>query len=211
MHSFITVKKFGNHKPWMTRELLDSIDAKQQAHEDGNRKLYNKVKKKLSKGIKKSRAKYTHKIQEHLGEDPANAWNDIKKSNKPTNIIFNRDDFFARFDKADITSPTPNPSVPPLDIPEDAVIKQLKRLDSRKGAAPDRLLSKVRKMCADQIAPVIKRLFKFSLDTRTTPKIWKTATIKPLPKTTKTDQPKHFRHIALNSCLCKTMERLHSC
>ena len=63
-------------------------------------------------------------------------------------------------------------------------------------------------MCADQIAPVIKRLFKFSLDTRTTPKIWKTATIKPLPKTTKTDQPKHFRHIALNSCLCKTMERL---
>ena len=63
----------------MTRELLDLIDAKQQAHEDGNKKLYNKFKKKLSKGIKKSRAKYTHKIQEHLADDPANAWNDIKK------------------------------------------------------------------------------------------------------------------------------------
>ena len=63
----------------MTRELLDLIDAKQQAHEDGNKKLYNKIKKKLSKAMKKSRAKYTHKIQEHLADDPANAWNDIKK------------------------------------------------------------------------------------------------------------------------------------
>ena len=98
--------------------------------------------------------------------------------------------------------------MPPLDIPEDAVIKQLKRLDSRKGAAPDRLLSKVRKMCADQIAPVITRLFKLSLDTGTTPKIWKTATIKPLVKTKITDQPKNFRHIVLTSCLCKPMEHL---
>ena len=63
----------------MTREISDFIDVKHQAHEDGNKKLYNKIKKKLSKAMKKSRAKYTHKIQEHLADDPANAWNDIKK------------------------------------------------------------------------------------------------------------------------------------
>ena len=174
------------------------------------------------KGIKKSRAKYTHKIQEHLADYPANAWNDIKKltglppknSNKPTDISFNPDDlnsFFVRFEKTDITSPTPpgpNPSAPTLNITEDAVVKQLKRLNSRKGAGPDGLLPKVIKMCADQLTPVITRLFKISLDSGTTPKIWKTATIKPLPKTTKPDQLKHFRPIALTSCLCKTMERL---
>jgi hypothetical protein len=27
-----TVKNYANHKPWMTRDLLDLIDAKQQAH-----------------------------------------------------------------------------------------------------------------------------------------------------------------------------------
>ena len=50
-----------------------------------------------------------------------------------------------------------------------------------KGAGPDGFLPKVIKMCADQLALVITRLFKISLDTGTTPKIWKTATIQPLP------------------------------
>ena len=63
-------------------------------------------------------------------------------------------------------------------------------------------------MCADQLTPIITRLFKISLDSGTTPKIWKTATIKPLPKTTKPDQLNHFRPITLTSYLCKTMERL---
>ena len=63
-------------------------------------------------------------------------------------------------------------------------------------------------MCADQLTPIITRLFKISLDSGTTPKIWKTATIKPLPKTTKPDQLNHFRPITLTIYLCKTMERL---
>ena len=217
-----TVKKYANQKPWMTRELLDLIDEKQQAHVDGNKKLYHKLKKKLTRGMKKSRAKYTHKIQEHLADDPANAWNDIKKltglppknSNSPIDNSFSPDDlnsFFARFEKSDTTSPSPadpNPIAPTFNITEDAVLKQLKRLNSRKGAGPDGLIPKVIKLCADQLAPIITRLFKTSLDSETTPKIWKTATIKPLPKITKPDQLKHFRPIALTSCLCKTMERL---
>ena len=47
-----TVKKYANQKPWMTRELLDLIDEKQQAHVDGNKKLYHKLIKKLTRGIK---------------------------------------------------------------------------------------------------------------------------------------------------------------
>ena len=49
----LKLKKFGNHKPWMTRELLDLIDAKQQAREDGNRKLYiTKLKKTIKRNKK---------------------------------------------------------------------------------------------------------------------------------------------------------------
>jgi len=129
-------------------------------------------------------------------------------------INFQPDDlnhFFSKFEKPDVQPPTiadNNPSAPLFEIEEETVRKELKRLNSRKGAGPDGLIPKVIKLCADQLAPVITRLFNISIDSEQTPQRWKSAIIKPLPKADKPDSLKHFRPIALTSCLCKTMERL---
>ena len=55
------------------------IEAKQTAHQDGNRKLYHKLKNKITKEMKKSKMKYSNNIKQHLANDPAKAWTDIKK------------------------------------------------------------------------------------------------------------------------------------
>jgi len=69
-----------------------------------------------------------------------------------------------------------------LEISEDAVLKQLKGLNSRKGAGPDGLILKVLKICCYQLAPVFTKLFTFSIKSKTTQNSWKSAIIKPLPK-----------------------------
>jgi len=62
-------------------------------------------------------------------------------------------------------------SAPPWEISEDAVLKQLKGLSSRKGAGPDGLIPKVLKICCYQIAPVFTKLFTFSIKSKTTPNL----------------------------------------
>ena len=101
-----------------------------------------------------------------------------------------------------------NTTAPPLEIKEDIVLKQLSGLNPRKGPGPDGLIPKVLKLCSNQLAPIITRLFSSSINSKTTPASWKSAIIKPLPKVKDPAQLKQYRPIALTSCLCKMMERL---
>ena len=99
-------------------------------------------------------------------------------------------------------------TTPHFEIKEETVLKQLKSLNQRKGPGPDGIIPKVLKLCAYQLAPVITRLFSASIENHTTPTLWKSAIIKPIPKINKPTQLKEYRPIALTSCLCKMLERL---
>ena len=73
-----TVKKQPNQKPWINKNIERLIDQKHYAHQIGN-KNYHKLKRNVSTTIKKSKQEYSAKIQQHLVNEPARAWNDIKK------------------------------------------------------------------------------------------------------------------------------------
>lgn len=224
MHIPITTHKwYANNKPWVTEDILDLVKQKHHAYTSGNLKLSNVLKKRIEREIARSKRKYTQNISEHLAKEPSNAWNDIKKlgglanNDKQTNQPINADPdelnkFFTRFEKS--TPPTretpPPPSAPSstLKIQEDEVRVLLKKLDGRKGPGPDKLIPKILKLCADQLAPIITRLFSSSVQQQTTPTIWKTAIIKPLPKIAKPTCNKDFRPIAITSCLSKLLEKL---
>ena len=61
------------------------IDKKQAALKDGNRKLYNKLKRDITRSLTNSKQNYSKKIQQQLVNTPAKAWTDIKKiSGLPT-------------------------------------------------------------------------------------------------------------------------------
>ena len=217
-----TVRKQANHKPWITKNITHMIDQKQHAHQSGNKKLYHKLKRSITKAIKKSKQEYSNKIQQHLIQEPARAWNDIKKisglptndTTPTTNITFQPNDlnnFFCRYEKSDIRKPTIDTTkvtAPDFEITEDTVLKQLKSLNPRKGPGPDGLIPKVLKFCAYQLAPIITKLYTNSIESQTTPILWKSAIVKPIPKVSTPTQLKEYRPIAITSCLCKILERL---
>ena len=99
-----------NQKPWMSKYILKMLEQKQAAHDDGNRKLYNELKRDISKSITIAKRDYSAKIQQQLAKEPAKAWTDIKKiSGLPSNTNtttkqnpFAADDlntFFARYER----------------------------------------------------------------------------------------------------------------
>ena len=157
-----TFKKQANQKPWITKHIDSLIKQKQEAHQSGNRKLYHKLKKLVSKEITKSKVEYSKRIQQHLFNEPARAWKDIKKLNGlPTStstteheIKFKPDDlntFFARYEKPVINNPDIDETkmtAPPFEVHEETVLKQLKTLNTRKGAGPDGLIPKVLRIFA---------------------------------------------------------------
>ena len=120
--------------------------------------------------------------------------------------------FFTRFEKPHSNNPLTydilTETAPPFEISEDSVLKQMKSLNPRKGAGPDGIIPKVMKLCCYPLAPAITRLFNSSISAKTTPTLWKSAIIKPLPKVKNPQELKQYRSIALTSCLCKIMERL---
>ena len=218
-----TITKRNNSKPWITKDIANLIDQKQDAHETGNKKLYHKLKRLITREMKKSKKDYSLKIQQHLAKEPAKAWTDIKKlsglpinNSAPVKNDFTPDElntFFTRYEKphtnhADILPDAHTNTAPPLEISEDNVLKQLKYLNPRKGAGPDGIIPKVMKLCCYQLAPTITRLFNSSLSSKKIPTLWKKAIIKPLPKVNNPKEIKQYRPIALTSCLCKVMERL---
>ena len=217
-----TVKHQPNQKPWITKHIIEMIEAKQTAHQNGNRKLYHKLKNKITKEMKKSKMKYSNKIQQHLANDPAKAWTDIKKlSGLPATTTATDHDFkytadelntfFSRYEKTDINHAIPDETkvtAPNIEIDENTVLRQLKRLNTRKGAGPDGLIPKVIRLCSNQLAATITKLFQSSIEKHSTPTLWKSAIIKPLPKVNTPSQLKDYRPIALTSCLCKVMEKI---
>ena len=88
-------------------------------------------------------------------------------------------------------------TAPPFEIKEEKVLKQLKTLNAGKGAGPDGLIPKVFRICAYQLAPIITRLFNKSEEQQPTPKLWKSAVIKPLSKVSTPTQLTDYRPITI--------------
>ena len=222
----IPVKKkkvYQNDKPWLTADIYDLLDQKQDAFASGNKKLFHKLKRNIRKAIQTARKDYTRKIQQHLIDEPAKAWSQIKKisglpreKTTPADKIQHSSDelnkFFSRYEKPEVSLPTPpelsNKQSGKLEITETSVRKLLRTMDARKGPGPDGIIPRVLKVCADQLSTIITSIFNTSLRTQTTPDSWKRAIIKPLPKISKPSQLKDYRPISLTSVLCKTMEKL---
>lgn len=220
-------KRYPNSKPWITKDILELVRGKMKAFKAGNKKLVNKLKNRLKREIHKSRKLYAERIQQHMASDPSKAWTDIKKlsgqsatKQKPASMPHIKPDslnqFFSRFEKTPSSKSPQNchhqqcdpGDFPTCNIAETDVRKLLMWLNPRKGPGPDNIIPRVLKLCAQQLAPIITSLFQASIKQRTTPKLWKTAIIKPIPKTQRPTEPKHFRPIAITSCLSKLLEKV---
>ncbi|TWW74205.1 putative RNA-directed DNA polymerase from transposon BS [Takifugu flavidus] len=108
------------------------------------------------------------------------------------------------------TTPVPllSPSPHPPCFMADQVRGELRKLQPRKAAGPDRVCPQLLKTCAAELEEPLQRVFNLSLELGKVPTLWKMSCIIPVPKKNRPSELNDFRPVALSSHLMKTLERL---
>ena len=84
----------------------------------------------------------------------------------------------------------------------------LEKLDPAKAPGLDHIPTKVIKLCANVIAPVLQIIYSQSLEHATLPQDWLSANIISVFKKGDWSIPSNYRLISLTSVLCKVMEHI---
>ena len=105
------------------------------------------------------------------------------------------------------TQPLCNP-IPFIIISACKVCQLLRSLKTDEASGPDGIPPKFLKEFADELAPVLCRLFCLILISCTYPSSWKHALVQPVPKKSDQSNPSNYRPIALTSAVAKVFETL---
>jgi hypothetical protein len=95
-----------------------------------------------------------------------------------------------------------------ITISNDMVLKILKSLYPGKAVGPDEIYSRMLKLCARVISPVLTRIFNISISGGTLPLCWKTANVVPVYKKGSRCDLKNYRPIAFTSIIVKMLESI---
>ena len=110
-------------------------------------------------------------------------------------------------------SPTPEfPSFTHERLDDIVVSKELVEeiltgLNPNKAAGLDGVESRLLKMCAKEMAPILCGIFQKSMDDGEVPSKWKEANIVPIHKKGNKAIMANFRPVALTSVICKVFEK----
>ena len=90
----------------------------------------------------------------------------------------------------------------------EEIIYLINGLDTSKSTGPDKISVKMLKPVANSIAPSLTNLFNLSISKGCFPKIWKTARVVPVPKSSANkSSPSGYRPISLLSIVSKLLEK----
>ena len=103
--------------------------------------------------------------------------------------------------------PLNNPMPPPI-ISERRVRRALCSLKTNKAYGPDGIPPRILREFANELAPVLCRLFRLILKTGTYPSSWKHTLVQPVPKKGDRSNPSNYRPIALSSAISKVFESI---
>ncbi|XP_019749943.1 uncharacterized protein LOC109530551 [Hippocampus comes] len=142
--------------------------------------------------------------------------------------------FFNRFDQTSVrspnhqlhplslrTSPPPplstssqQPSLSPcycLSVTTEQVRNQLRKMNVRKAAGPDKIRSRLLRTCSDQLCDIVQHMLNLSLKLGRAPQLWKTSCLVPVPRNPHPQELNSYRPVALMSHLMKTLEKTRPC
>lgn len=91
---------------------------------------------------------------------------------------------------------------------EQEVFELLVNLDVTKASGPDGISARMLKGTAASIAPVLCKIFNYSIETGRLPSVWKSSNIVPVPKGSNGDKPSNYRPISLLPIISKVLERI---
>ena len=91
--------------------------------------------------------------------------------------------------------PSSHPYMEPIEVQSKGVHKLLLNLKIHKAARPDCIPNFILKIAADQMAPILSKLYQFSLNTGEVPADWKIAYIVPVVKKGENHIPSNYRPV----------------
>ncbi len=101
-----------------------------------------------------------------------------------------------------------NSSLKEIIFTPDLVVKKLQNLNSSKTPGLDGFHPRVLKEAASELAVPLSIIFQKSFDEASLPQIWKDASVTPIFKKGKKNQPGNYRPVSLTSIVCKVMESI---
>ena len=103
---------------------------------------------------------------------------------------------------------SPYPSMPKINVSINGVTKLLKNLNPNKAQGPDGLHSRLLKLLADEIAPILSVIFQHSINTGDVPIDWRQGNIAPIYKKGDKHKASNYRPVSLTSICSKLIEHI---
>jgi len=230
------------HHPWITTYVKRLTRRKQRAYNRAkqtnhpeNWTTYFEIKRLTQQECRKAYNKYISSFIDSENNCTKKLWSFIKSKRLDQTgigpIIYKGEthtdslskanafaDYFASVYTQDDPSniPTlegePFPEIHQIYIHPEGVAQLLHNLKPYKAAGPDNLPSYFLKEVAKEIAPSLCLIFQASLDQGVLPDIWKSASVVPIYKKGKKEDPSNYRPVSL-TCICsKILEHvIYSC
>ena len=191
---------YPNNKSWCTADVREKIKSKDIAYKNKQKdpSAYKTAKSKLRKSIKKAKLKYKDKLESLFdSRESRKLWGNINLitnykgpkhsvSTDEEELPDKLNDFYARFDKKNKSTPSPlsicEYDPPPFEISVCEIRRELNCLKEHKAAGPDNISPRLLKKCSAEVAPVFCVIFNWSVQICKVPSIYKISKIIPVPK-----------------------------
>ena len=127
------------------------------------------------------------KKQESSGVAPLKNKDGFIHSDRRSKVEILNEEFVSAYTREDSSKiltkgPSSHPSMEPIEVQSKGVHNLLLNLKIHKAAGPDCIPNFILKIAADQMAPILTKLYQFSLNTGEVPADWKNALIVPVFK-----------------------------
>ncbi len=227
----VTIRTFSNQKPWVDRSIRDAVNHCTAAYNaglsSGNMSEYKALCYSLRRAVRPAKHRYRKRIESHFQlNDSRRMWQGLKTICSSGNnssaevradplLAEELNTFYGRFEcnggatlpiSASEQRQSSDDHV--ITVSEDEVRRELRRVNVRKAAGPDRITGRVLRSCADQLAGLFTSIFNESLATSVVPTPFKKSVIIPVPKNSRPSCLNDYRPVALTSTVMKVFERL---
>ena len=174
------------------------------------------VSKDLKDKPKMFRSYIKSRRQESTGVAPLKNKDGFIHSDSSSKVETLNDQFVSAYTREGKTNmpskgPSAHPTMEKIHVQSKGVHKLLSDLKTHKATGPDSIPAYVLKSAADQLAPILTRLYQYSLDFGKIPPTGKNAFVVPIFKKGEKHVPSNYRPVSLTSIACKVLEHIVHC
>ena len=188
-------------------------DVKDRIKKASNNYLNNVIADNFKTDSKKFWAYIKSKGQESQGVSPLKNTDGFLKSDTVSKAEILNTQFqsvFTEEDQSNMPDKGPSPYQPMDDITvsEKGIRTLLQNLQPNKATGPDGIPAFLLKSAANELAPILTKLFQHSLDVGEVPADWREAWVVPIFKKGDRHLPANYRPVSLTSIVCKLLEHI---